>query len=224
VFVFDGKGGHSRLIPISDRFFATVARYLEEERPSEVSTGRVFVVLKGPNRGQPLTPKGLEQIIRGGRQRAGLSHATCHELRHACLTRLREAGMSLEAVQAQAGLEMTMTYARIADRTVADEYFAVTDQIENLYTNRLDPEAEGPNMRRLRAEHQRMLGNGWCNRPALLDCAFESICETCVHFAVAIEFAPTLQRQHDHAAEHDQPQRAALFSGILERLHQGQQP
>jgi integrase len=27
----------------------------------------------------------------------------CHELRHTCLTRLREAGMALEAVQAQAG-------------------------------------------------------------------------------------------------------------------------
>jgi integrase len=31
------------------------------------------------------------------------AHATCHQLRHTCLTRLREAGMALEAVQAQAG-------------------------------------------------------------------------------------------------------------------------
>ena len=35
--------------------------------------------------------------------RAGLTHATCHELRHTCFTRLREAGMALEAIQAQAG-------------------------------------------------------------------------------------------------------------------------
>ena len=83
-----------------------------------------------------------------------------------------------------------MTYARIADRTVADEYFAVTDQIETLYTTRLPEDAEGPNMRRLRTEHTKMLGNGYCTRPEQLDCHFETICETCVHFAVTLEFAP----------------------------------
>ena len=70
-----------------------------------------------------------------------------------------------------------MTYARIADRTVADEYFAVTDQIETLYTNQLPSDAEGPNMARLRVEHTRMLANGWCDRPTQLDCNFESICD-----------------------------------------------
>jgi site-specific recombinase XerD len=38
-------------------------------------------------------------------------------------------GMSLEAIAAllgHASMSMTMTYARISDRTVADEYFAVT--------------------------------------------------------------------------------------------------
>src|SRR2546429_8179140 len=28
-------------------------------------------------------------------------------------------------------------------------------------------------------EHHRLLGNGYCTRPPELDCAFESICETC---------------------------------------------
>lgn len=59
--------------------------------------------LKGPNRGRPLTPKGLEQIMRGARERAGMTHATCHELRHTCLTRLREAGTSMEAGPATTG-------------------------------------------------------------------------------------------------------------------------
>ena len=69
-----------------------------------------------------------------------------------------------------------------------------------------------------------MLGNGYCTRPEQLDCHFEAICETCVHFAVTLEFAPTLHRQHDHATEHDQPQRAALFSSLLERLHHDNSP
>ena len=71
--------------------------------PATARTDRVFVVLKGPRRGLPLSAEGLDEILAGARRRAGLEHATCHELRHTCLTRLREAGMALEAVQAQAG-------------------------------------------------------------------------------------------------------------------------
>jgi len=50
-----------------------------------------------------VTASGVDEILHGARQRAGLAHATCHMLRHTCLTRLREAWMALEAVQAQAG-------------------------------------------------------------------------------------------------------------------------
>lgn len=133
IFVAEGKGGHSRLIPISDRFFSTVAAYLAEERPRVSSTDRLFVVLKGPNRGQPLTPKGLEQIIRDARKRAGLAHGTCHQLRHTCFTRLREAGMSLEAIQAQAGhrsIESTRIYLHLANAWLADEYKRASDRID----------------------------------------------------------------------------------------------
>jgi integrase len=103
VFIAEGKGGHQRLILVSGRFFASLASYVDAERPVDVGTDRVFVVLKGPRRGQPLSPAGLDQILASARERAGLAQATCHQLRHTCLTRLREAGMALEAVQAQAG-------------------------------------------------------------------------------------------------------------------------
>jgi integrase len=51
VFIAEGKGGHQRIVPVSTRFFASVADYLEVERPRTSSTDRVFVVLKGPRRG-----------------------------------------------------------------------------------------------------------------------------------------------------------------------------
>lgn len=133
VFVADGKGGHQRLVPMSPRFFETLAAYLDTERPAEATTEFVFVVLKGKRRGSPLTPKGLEEILTAARKRAGLSHATCHELRHTCLTRLREAGMALEAVQAQAGhrsIASTRIYLHLANDWLANEYRKATEAIE----------------------------------------------------------------------------------------------
>ena len=103
VFISEGKGGHERLVPLSPTFFATVARYMDGERPEEATSDALFVSLKGARRGQPLSVPGLDQIITAARERAGLSHGTCHELRHTCFTRLREAGMAIEAIQAQAG-------------------------------------------------------------------------------------------------------------------------
>lgn len=133
VFIAAGKGGHQRLVPIADRFFTQVAAYLEQERPADADTDAVFVVLKRPRRGQPLTAAGLDEVLEGARQRAGLKHATCHELRHTCLTRLREAGMALEAVQAQAGhasIESTRIYLHLADDWLASQYRHAAEVID----------------------------------------------------------------------------------------------
>lgn len=132
VFVAEGKGGHQRVTPISTRFFEALAAYLNDERP-QTSTDRVFVVLKGPRRGQPLSAAGLDEILRGARRRAGLAHATCHELRHTCLTRLRETGMALEAVQAQAGhrsIESTRVYLHLANGWLSEEYHRAIHAID----------------------------------------------------------------------------------------------
>src|SRR5579859_2548331 len=117
-------------------------------------------------------------------------------------------GMRLEAIAALLGhrsMEMTLTYARIADRVVADEYEAVTKQIDLLYNAAgigaaLPAEIETAAMTRLRREtHARMLGNGLCTRPVELECRMESACETCPYFRTGPEFVPILLRQRDHA-------------------------
>jgi integrase/recombinase XerD len=122
--ITEGKGGHHRVVPVANRFFDALGAYLHDERPT-CRTDRVFVALKGPRRGQPLLAEGLDEILDGARRRAGLTHATCHELRHTCLTRLREAGMALEAVQAQAGhlsLKSTRVYLHLTNDWLADQY------------------------------------------------------------------------------------------------------
>jgi site-specific recombinase XerD len=133
VFIAEGKGGHQRQIPVSGRFFASVAAYLDAERPPGSDTDRLFVVRKGPHRGRPLSAAGLDQILDSARQRAGLTKVTCHQLRHTCLTRLREAGMALEAVQAQAGhasIESTRIYLHLADDWLASQYRRAAEAID----------------------------------------------------------------------------------------------
>lgn len=125
VFVANGKGGHQRLVPMSPRFFRSLSAYLERERPAEATTKYVFVALKSQRRGQPLADDGLDKIVLNAKNRARLLHCTCHELRHTCLTRLREAGMALEAIQAQAGhrsLDSTRLYLHLANDWLAAEY------------------------------------------------------------------------------------------------------
>ncbi len=134
LFVADGKGGHQRLVPISPRFLTALAAYLDQERPRTSRTDRLFVALKGPNRGRPLSAAGLDEIVSAARDRAGLSRVTCHQLRHTCFTRLREAGMALEALQAQAGhrsIESTRIYLHLTNAWLAEEYRRTLDAIDN---------------------------------------------------------------------------------------------
>jgi hypothetical protein len=131
--------------------------------------------------------------------------------------------MSLEAIAAMLGhhsLDMTLRYAKIANRTVADEYFAVTEKVEALYDQHtpLPADTIRPRMATLRRDHFRMLGNGYRTRPTELDCAFESVCENCTFFQTSIEFRPTLQRQHKDAVSEGQTGRADLFDRLLTTL------
>jgi len=135
VFVAEGKGGHQRIVPVAGLFFTALAAYFDRERCPGDGVDHVFVVLKGPNRGRPLSAAGVDEILSGARHRAGLSHATCHELRHTCFTRLRESGMALEAIQARAGhasIESTRIYLHLAADWLVDEYRKAMDILDGL--------------------------------------------------------------------------------------------
>lgn len=135
VFVAEGKGGHQRLVPVARPFFTALGSYLVRERTGDRVDDHVFVVLKGPNRGRPLSAAGLDTVLAGARSRAGLAHATCHELRHTCFTRLREAGMALEAIQAQAGhasIETTRVYLHLSNDWLAGEYLRAMEVLDGL--------------------------------------------------------------------------------------------
>src|SRR5262249_6473572 len=120
-----GRGAITRSWRRGTRCLSGRGAYFHPKGPPGGGADRGLVGWRGPGRGLPLSAEGLDEILDGARRRAGLEHATCHQLRHTCLTRLREAGMALEAVQAQAGhasIESTRVYLHLANDWLADQY------------------------------------------------------------------------------------------------------
>ncbi len=212
-----GKLHEDRYLPLHPQLVDLIDRY----RTAHVPAGHPLLLPR--ENGRALDRHTVTRFINKAGAAADLPHIHPHQLRHTLATQAINRGMSLEAIAAMLGhrsLDMTLRYAKIANRTVADEYFAVTEKVESLYQqpNSLPADAIGPKMARLRREHHRLLGNGYCTRPPELDCAFESICETCTFFQTSIEFRPTLQAQHDDAATKGQDHRADLFTNLLNKV------
>ena len=213
-----GKLHNDRYIPLHPNLKELFDQWLSQ-RPDTLRSDLLF-----SDRGRPIPPERIDRAVQRAATAAGIGHVHPHQLRHTLATQAINRGMSLEAIAALLGhksLSMTMVYAKIADRTVADEYFAVTAKVEALYDKprQLDASDEGHEMRKLRAEmHRRMLGNGYCARPVELDCHYESICESCTFFVTTVEFKPTLRKQRDDARDKGQVAREKIFDGLLNRL------
>lgn len=208
-----GKLRNDRYVPLHPQLVELITNW-KTITPAGTS-GRLLT-----KHGEPISRHTVARMCNTIARRAGIGHVHPHRFRHTLATQAINRGMSLDAIAALLGhrsLDMTRRYARIANRTVAAEYERVTANVEALYDDTVDlaPDIEGPAMRLLRAEHHRMLANGYCERPALLDCRYESICETCAHFSTNLEFHPVLLRQRDHAREHHQHTRADLFDQLL---------
>jgi len=215
-----GKLHNDRYVPLHPELKALLDDQIAR-RPPDLRSNLLFL-----HRGRPITAGRVDRALAKVAHAAGIGHVTAHQLRHTLATQAINRGMSLDAIAALLGhktLAMTMVYARIADRTVAEEYFAVTEKVEALYQQpaQLPADDEGHHMRRLRAEiNRRMLGNGYCARPVEMDCHFESICESCTFFVTTIQFRPTLQAQRDDAQRKGQLGRQRVFDGLLHRLDQ----
>jgi len=119
-----GKGGRERQTPIDADVVGWVQTYLLVERPV-TDTPVLFVVAKGRNRGQPLTPAGLRTIFRYHRAKAGVPAAHPHALRHSFGTALAEAGVDLAVIQALLGhvhVDSSVGYIHLAPVRVRAAY------------------------------------------------------------------------------------------------------
>jgi site-specific recombinase XerD len=121
-----GKGGKERRVPLNVEVAGVIQTYLLAERPETDST-RLFVVAKGPHRGEPLSAEGLRTIFRYHRSRSGVSAGHPHALRHTFGTALAEAGVDLAVMQALLGhehVDSTAAYVHLAPAHVRKEFDA----------------------------------------------------------------------------------------------------
>ena len=213
-----GKLREDRYLPLHPELVQLIGDYREQRMPPGVP----WLITRA--NGTPLDRHTVTRHLNRAAHAAGLGHVHPHQMRHTLATQAVNRGMSLEAIAALLGhhqLDQALRYAKIANRTVADEYFAVTEKMEALYNpgQPLPADSIGPRMAQLRRDQFRLLGNGYCTRPAELDCAFEAVCENCTYFATGIEFRPILQRQHDEAADKDDTARQQTFARLLADLN-----
>jgi len=179
----------------------------------EIITGIVFggSGQQGHRLGRGKVALAVERIGKA----AGINeHISPHRLRHTLATLAINRGMHLESISALLGhrsLSMTMVYAKIGNRTVQQEYSQVSEHLEELCNrvgllNRQPALVEGTHMCRLRQDHWRMLGNGYCTRPDGVPCEYETICESCPCFSTTVEFLSILQKQKQDAEDKGQTQ------------------
>ena len=125
-----GKGDKERRVPLDPDVAGLIQSYLLAERP-ETASRALFVVAKGPHRGQPLTAAGLRRVFRYHREISGVPAGHPHALRHSFGTALAEAGVDLPVLQALMGhdhVDSSAAYIHLAPAHVRAAYDAARDR------------------------------------------------------------------------------------------------
>ena len=125
-----GKGNKLRLLPLAPETTQLIDHYLRVERPDPCSAA-LFVVLKGPARGQRITPAGLRSLFRHHRRTTGVQLANPHRFRHTFASDMVRAGISLPALMqlmGHADIETTMHYVKVSPQDVYLQYARATAQ------------------------------------------------------------------------------------------------
>lgn len=134
-----GKGGRERAMPLPDTLAQTLQRYLALERPAQTSSSRLFVILQGRRRGQPMSPAGLRSLFRRRRRLTDLRNANPHRFRHTFGADMTRAGMRvpiLQRLMGHADLRTTLGYVRLSLADIAEEYRRALAQLSGRYGKR----------------------------------------------------------------------------------------
>jgi integrase/recombinase XerD len=114
LYVREGKGSKSRIVPLSETISEDLKTYLYQERKANYGEQAFIINKRGTRmRGDPFN-RALKEL----RQRSGISKAvSLHSLRHSIATHLLEQGVGIEHVRDFLGhqhLESTQVYTRVS--------------------------------------------------------------------------------------------------------------
>ena len=216
-----GKMHNDRYIPLHPEVKQLLDEWVAQTPPQEPYD--FLFTVHGYRLGRSRVAKAVERI---GKAASIKEHITPHRLRHTLATLAVNRGMPLESIAALLGhrsLSMTMVYARIGNRTVQQEYTQVSHHLDEISRAVIPNKGEltlieGDQMKRLRQDHWRMLGNGYCTRPDGVPCEYETICESCPCFSTTVEFLPVLNKQKQDAEDKGQTQRVDIFTRLIKGI------
>jgi site-specific recombinase XerD len=132
-----GKGQRERALPMPEVLVGVITDYLRLERPENVATDHLFVVLQGRRRGRPMTPSGLRSLFRHRREnRRGIGNANAHRFRHTFGSDMARAGVRLPILQKMMGhasATTTLQYINLSMADIAEQYMKAMQAIHNRY-------------------------------------------------------------------------------------------
>jgi len=129
--LIQGKGNKERMMPLATPVANALVLYLRLERPA-VPSPRLFLVLKRPRRGQPLSMKGLQAIFRYHREASGVHTANPHRFRHAFganMTRHRTPLLALAKMMGHSSPNTTIRYVEIEDAELRAFYLEAIEKL-----------------------------------------------------------------------------------------------
>jgi site-specific recombinase XerD len=127
-----GKGGKQRLVPMAGWVGRLVRHYGLEERPPSTAT-HLFLVLKGRNRGQPMTHAGTRRLFRYWRHILNLPQAHPHRFRHTFAANMIRHGVSIPQLMRLLGHAWpatTLRYVCFDDRQLRQDYERALQDIQ----------------------------------------------------------------------------------------------
>jgi len=128
IFVASGKGAKDRVVYVSEDARSALLAYLAQ-RSSKTKT--LFLVQKGPMKGQPLSVRGIQKRIEYYARKSRLN-ASCHRLRHTMATQLLNADADLATIQDLLGhgqITTTQRYCWIANLKVQRDYYKAMEVV-----------------------------------------------------------------------------------------------
>ena len=141
IFVLHGKGAKDRVVYMSEDARSALLAYLAKR--SSKARG-LFLVQKGPMRGNPISVRGIQKRIEYYARKSELN-VSCHRLRHTMATQLLNADADLATIQDLLGhgqITTTQRYCRVANLKVQRDYYKAMQIVLQTQTQLEDDEEQ----------------------------------------------------------------------------------